>query len=108
MASEPILLLNSAPIPRTDLSCSLVDVGHELSFPIDFLASKHFELISSPESVESFAKTQAKLLGASREIVKILLEGHRTYHRECINLRRRDPCIYEEGGIVFYPSLSPL
>ena len=72
MALEPILLLNSAPIPRTDLSCSLVDVGHKLSFPIDFLASKHFELTSSPKSVQFYAKTQAERISASHDIEAVL------------------------------------
>ena len=55
VALEAILLLlyewNSAPIPGTDLYHSLVAVGRKLSFPIDVLASKHFEPASSPESV---------------------------------------------------------
>ena len=80
VALEAILMLlyawNSAPIAGTDLSRSLVAVGREFSFPIDFSASKHLELTSSPESVQSYAKTQAELVGASRDIAKALLEVH--------------------------------
>ena len=52
VALESILLLiyawNSAPIPGTDLSRSLVAVGRDFSFPIDFSATKHLEFTSSP------------------------------------------------------------
>ena len=41
VALEAILLLiyawNSCPIPGTDVSCSLVTVGHEFSFPLTIL-----------------------------------------------------------------------
>ena len=92
---------NSAPIPGTDLSHSLVAVGREFTFPIDFSASKHLELISSPESVQSYAKTQAELISASRDIAKVLLEEQRAYHRELVNSLRLDPRIYEKVDIVF-------
>ena len=99
MALETFLLLsyawNSAPTPGTDLSCSLVAVECEFSFSTDLLASKHFELTSSPESVQSFARTLADLLGASQEIAKVLLDEHHTYHRELVNSHRRDHRIYE-------------
>ena len=62
----PLCVWNLAPIPGTDLSRSLVAVGHDFSFPVVFLASKHFELTSSPESIKSFARTQAELLSASQ------------------------------------------
>ena len=60
VACKAILLLiyawNSAPIPGTDLSCSLVTIGRAFSFPIDFSVTKHLELVSSPPSVQAFAK----------------------------------------------------
>ena len=83
------------------MSRSVVAVGCEFSFSIDVLASKHLELTSSPEPVESFAKTQAELLSASREILKVFLEEHRTYHRKFVNPCYMYPCIYKEGNIVF-------
>ena len=85
---------NSAPIAGTNLSQSLVTVGREFSFPIDFSASKHLELTSSPESVQSFARTQAELVGASHDIAKVLLEEHRSYHRELENSCYPDPCLF--------------
>jgi hypothetical protein len=59
VALEAILLLlyawNSCPIPGTDISRSHVIVGHEFAFPIDYSKNKHWELTSSPSSVESYS-----------------------------------------------------
>ena len=105
VAEEAILLLlyawNSAPIPGTDLSRSLVALGREFSFPIDYSAAKHFELTSSTSSVTSFAKDQAILLEASRKIATVLLDEQRCSHRERINASRPDPRLYSIGDIVF-------
>ena len=82
VALEAILMLlyawNSTPIAGTDLSPSLVAVGRGFSFPIDISSSKHLELTSSPESIQSYAKTQAELVNTSRDTAKVLLEEHRT------------------------------
>jgi hypothetical protein len=98
VAFEAILLLiyawNSAPIPGTDLPRSLVAIGRVFSFPIDWSVSKHLELTSSPDQVVSYAKDQAVLLEASQSIAKLLLEEHRSWHRELINSSRPDPCLY--------------
>jgi hypothetical protein len=105
VACEAILLLiyawNSAPIPGTDLPRSLVVCGRVFTFPIDISASKHLELTSTPESVVSYAKDQAVLLEASRTVAKVLLEEHRSWHRELVNSSRRDPRLYDIGDIVF-------
>lgn len=72
ITSEALLLIiyawNSAPIPGTDLPRSLVALGRVFSFPIDFAAAKHIELVSSPESFISYAKDQATLLAACYEV----------------------------------------
>jgi hypothetical protein len=60
VALEALLLLlytwNSCPIPGTDISCSLVAVGCKFAFPIDFLSGKHWQLTSSPATVDSYSK----------------------------------------------------
>ena len=70
VALEAILLSlyawNSAPVPATDLSRSLLTIGREFQFTIDFCLDKHRSLVSTPDRVISFAKEQAKLLSASR------------------------------------------
>ena len=52
---SPLLLLyvwNSCPVPGTDISCSLVAVGCKFVFPIDYSSRKHWQLTSSPATVE--------------------------------------------------------
>ena len=58
VALEAILLLiyawNSCPVPGTDISRSMVAVGCEFAFPIDFSTGKHAKLYSVPGTVESY------------------------------------------------------
>ena len=102
---EGILLLiyawNSCPVPGTDISCSLVAVGREFSFPIDFSAGKHAELYSLPGTVQSYAKELATRLSSCREIADLLVKEHRCWHCELINSRRGDPRVFSVGDIVF-------
>ncbi len=89
VALEAILLLlyawNSCPVPGTDISRSLVAIGREFAFPIDYSSGKHWELTSSP----------------CQEIAKLLVEEQRSYHRELINAHRPDPHIYSIGNFAF-------
>jgi hypothetical protein len=105
VALKAILLLlyawNSCPIPGTDISQSLVAVGREFAFPIDYSTNKHWELTSSPTSVESYSRDLATRLSALREVAHLLVKEHRDYHRELINSRRPDPRTYSVGDIVF-------
>jgi hypothetical protein len=52
IALEAIILLLYAwtlcPIPGTDVNCSLVAVGQEFAFPIDYPTNKYWKLTSSP------------------------------------------------------------
>ena len=77
VALETILLLiyawNSSPIPGTNLSRSLVAVGREFAFPIDFSAAKHLEFTSSPSTVKTYTRTQAELMEASKKLVTVFL-----------------------------------
>ena len=72
IALEAILLLiyawNSSPVPGTDISRSMVAVGREFAFPIDFSSGKHAELYSAPGTVESYAKQLAERLSSCRMI----------------------------------------
>ena len=92
---------NSAPVPGTDISRSLIVTGREFHFPIDFSARKHLSLTSSPDKVTEFAVSQAQLLTACRLIARELVHHHRAYHRELINSRRPSPRVYEPGDRVF-------
>jgi hypothetical protein len=59
IAFEAIQLMlyawSSCPIPGTDISCSLVAVGHGFAFPIDYSTNENWELTSSPTSIESYS-----------------------------------------------------
>jgi hypothetical protein len=105
ISTEAILLLiyawNAACVPGTDIPRSLVVTGRVFSFPIDFSSSKHLDLTSTPEAVQSYAKHQATLLSASRDIARVLLDEHRAWHRELVNSSRPNPRIYHVGDVVF-------
>jgi hypothetical protein len=105
VALEANLLLlyawNLCPVPRTDISRSLVAVGCKFAFPIDFSNRKHWELTSSAITVVSYSKELAKQLSACRQATVLLVEEQRAYHREYINARHPDPQIYSIGKIVF-------
>ncbi len=77
VALEALLLLlyawNSCPVPGTDISRSLVAVGREFAFPIDYSRSKHWELTSSPASVDTYSKQLAERLSACHEIALLLV-----------------------------------
>ena len=79
---------NSAPVSGTDISRSLVALGREFSFPIDFTVPQKFSLDLSPSAVESYASTLSSTLSKSREIFEILINEHRAYHRELRNSQR--------------------
>ena len=101
---EVILLLlyawNVCPVPGTDISRSLVAVGQEYAFPIDFSSCKHWELTSSASTVVSYSKEFATWLSACREIANLLGGEQQVYHRKYVNARHQDPCIYSIGNIV--------
>ena len=92
---------NSAPVIGTDISRSLLVVGREFQFPIDFSADQHQMLTSSPARVSSFARDQARLLQCGREIATEIIHTHRAMHREFINRNRPDPRQYSVGDKVF-------
>ena len=68
VALEALILFlyawNLCPVPGTDISRSLVAVGREFAFPINYLHSKHWELTSSPVMVDTYSKQLAKRLTA--------------------------------------------
>ena len=92
---------NSAPVIGTDISRSMIVVGMDFKFPIDYSTDLHHMLTSNPAKVASFAGEQASLLSAGREITRELINAHRTYHREYINSRRPNQRLYSIGNMVF-------
>jgi hypothetical protein len=105
VAPEALLLLlhawNLCPVLGTDISRSLVAVGRKIAFPIDYLCSKHWELTSSPATVDTYSKQLVERLTACRKIALLLVWEQHERHRALINSRRQDPCVYLPGNIVF-------
>ncbi len=105
IALEFLLLLlyawNSCPIPGTDISHSLVAVGQEFAFPIDFSSSKHWQLTSSPATIDTYSKQLATQLSACRKVAELLVHEQREWHQALINSWRKDPLVYSPGDIVF-------
>jgi hypothetical protein len=104
-AHKTILLLlyawNSCPILGTNLSCSLVAVGRKFAFLIDYSTKKHWELTSSPNSMESYSQVLAMRVSAHREVSHLLVQEQEAYHQELINSRQPDPHIYSVDENVF-------
>ena len=92
---------NSAPVVGTDISRSLLVVGREFQFPIDFSADEHHILTSNSAKTHSYAASQADLLTYSRAVAQELIHHHRAYHREYVNSRRPNPRLYTVGDVVF-------
>jgi hypothetical protein len=84
IANEAILLLlyawNLCPVPGTDISHSLVAVGREFAFPINYSSRKHWELTSSPSNVVTYSKELATHLSACRKVAELLVQEQRAYH----------------------------
>ncbi len=88
-------------MPGTDISRSLVAVGRDFSFPIDYSSGKHWELTSSTTADVSYSKDLVTRLSVCQEVAKLLVDEHRSYHQELINARCPDPHVYSIGDIVF-------
>jgi hypothetical protein len=104
-AFEAILLFiyawNSCPVPGTIILRSLVAVGQEFAFPIDYSTWKHWELTSSPSTMITYSKELAMRLTACCTIPELLMREEHSYHIEFINATRPDPRVYRVGNIVF-------
>jgi hypothetical protein len=76
-------------------------VRREFAFPIDYSSGKHWQLTSSPATVESYSKQLASRLSACREFAELLVREHREWHRALVNSRQKDTRVYSPGDIVF-------
>ncbi len=105
IALKCLLLLlyawNSCPVPGTDISRSLVAVGCQFAFLIDFSSGKHWQLTSSPATVESYSKDLAMRLSACCKIANLLVSETHDWHRALVDSHRPDPRVYLPGNIVF-------
>lgn len=100
-AMMSIYAWNSAPVSGTDLSRSLLVLGREFHFPIDFTSRQHITFLVSPSAVKSYAEEMLGLLEKCQEVYKILIHEHRALHRELRNSQLRDPRKFKVGDRVF-------
>ncbi len=81
VALEAILLLiyawNSCQVPATDISRSLVAVGGEFQFPINFSSGKAAVLNSAPGTVKSYSHLLAGRLSACHKVALLLVRKQR-------------------------------
>jgi hypothetical protein len=105
IALKAILLLlyawNSCLVPGTYISRSMVAIGHEFAFPIDFSTRKHAELYSMPGTVESYSWEFAICLSSCHEIADLQVWEHWCWHHNLVNSGQHDPRIFSVGNIVF-------
>ena len=90
----------SCPVPGADILQSLADVGCKFAFPIDYSSDKHWQLTSSPDTVDIYLKQLATRLSC-REDAELLVCELREWHRALINSCCQDPRVYFPGDIVF-------
>jgi hypothetical protein len=92
---------NSCPVLGTDLSRSLLKVGREFHFPIDFEANLRVSFEATDNDKKLFAENLTDLLVKSREIYVLLITEHRAAHREYRNAQIKFPREFKIGDIVF-------
>jgi hypothetical protein len=59
-----------------DISRSLIALGREFAFPINYMINKHWELTSSPSSMELYSNYLAICLSALCEVAQFLVQEH--------------------------------
>ena len=92
---------NSSPIAGTDISKSLLVMGREYNFPIDFATDTTFSTDNSPKAIFKYTKKLVQILQQSREIYKILIDEHRSMHRDLRNSEVKFNRTFEVGDTVF-------
>jgi hypothetical protein len=105
VALKSLLLLlyawNSCPVPGTEILSSLVAAGQEFTFPINFSSVKHWQLTSSPATVDTYLKQLTTQLSACCKVAELLVFEQREWHRLLINSQQQDPLVYSPRNIMF-------
>jgi hypothetical protein len=92
---------NFAPVAGTDLSRSLLVVGREFHFPIDFTLRQHITFQVNNQGIKSYASDMLKLMEKPQSVYKLLIHGHRTYHRGLRTAQIKNPQIFKVNDIIF-------
>jgi hypothetical protein len=91
----------ASPIDGTDIIRSVTAVGREFKFPFDLTLSTESPTLvdGSVSAVHEFLRLAQSHSRFSAEILAILTEERRTYHRERAN-ESRDQSLFSEGDLV--------
>ena len=92
---------NLAPVVATDIFWSLVIIGCEFQFPINFCTDFHWIITSNPTRVTNYESDQARLLLCTRAIDRKLIHHHRIYACEYINSHFSNTRLYSYGNMLF-------
>jgi hypothetical protein len=92
---------NLCPVIGTDLSRSLLTVGREFHFPIDFETNRQVPYDISDGEKKLFADNLTDLLLKSREVYLLLISKHRAAHQECRNAQINNPREFKLNDIIF-------
>jgi hypothetical protein len=92
---------DSWPVLGTDLSRSLLTVGREFHFPIDFTTNRNFSFDATDKSTKSYAAEMTDLLQKCRIIYVMLIAEHRAAHREYRNAQINKLREFKFNDIVF-------
>ena len=92
---------NSSPITGTDISKSLLVMDREFNFPIDFATDEMFSTNNNPQIIFEYTKNLVEILSQSRDIYKILIDEHRTMHREMKNSEIKNEIEFKVGDVMF-------
>eukprot|EP00978_Attheya_sp_CCMP212_P005354 scaffold11988_cov59-Attheya_sp.AAC.1 len=92
---------NSCPVTGTDLSRSLLVVGREFQFPIDFTSRYHVTYDLEVETIKLYSEDLCDLLMKCREIYTLLISEHRAMHCEYRNAQINHVRKFNTGDIVF-------
>ena len=91
---------NSSVIDGTDIIRSVAAVGREFKFPLDLILSAPPQPVDADVSaVHNYLRLAQNQSKFSTEILKILIEDRRSYHRERMN-QSRNQKLFQLGDIV--------
>jgi hypothetical protein len=92
---------NSCPVLGTNLSRSLIVLGQEFHFLINFIANHQISYAKSSSDKKFFADNHMDLLLKSRDIYSILICEHRAVLEDLCNSQINKPRELKLGDIIF-------
>jgi hypothetical protein len=91
---------NASVIDGTDIVRSVAALGREFQFPLDLqLAREPVPVNGNLSELHSFLRIHQNNARVATEILRIITEERRTYHRERVN-NDREPVFFQVGDVV--------